>query len=545
MTISDSRSAKTETEILNLLENEYLSKILGFAYLKTNSRDEAEELTQEVCLQIIEAVRRGRGRQIENIGSYIWTVANNVLCKKIKHRMTRSCLELSELMRSDEDIEDTYIKEETERSLRRTVSIMSRDYRDVVIMFYFDGLSVSEIAAKMNKPDGTVKWWLSEARKFIKDGMINMKEYGEKSYRPDTLTMSCQYNFGDNMEPVSCASRKSAQNILLAAYDKPMSIEDLSLELGISAPYIEDEVEFLTYNQLMKKTASGKYQTDFVILRSSSLDVAEKNYNASFPEYSDKLTAFLESKRDILESDEYNIGKFTWDRLLWAYIHMISSACEFRFKSEECKILTYNDIPDRPNNGHWVAIGWASAADSAPNITPEYLRGEGVYNHGTPETEEQLYIHNWSRFNCNKFFELKVNTMLLCRDIITGKVKIEDFDNEQKLIFTEAIEKNLFIKDGDTYRQNYFFIHEKQYKKLLEMSDEFYQSVIHLYRNAYKNILAKYESDVPKHLHWQMVNLLTNNMVFIPCTLYNANEKGLLSSKDAIGNEWLCMFQVG
>lgn len=537
-------------EILNFLENEYMPKILGFAYLKTNSRDEAEDLAQEIYLQVIESVRRGK--RIENIGAYVWTVANNVLCKKIRHRTANTCLELSELLKSDENIEDTYIKEETEASLRRMISMLSREYRNAVIMFYFDGMGVGDIAAEMKKSEGTVKWWLSESRKFIKDGMINMKEYGEKSYRPDTLTMSCQYNFGDNMEPMSCAKRKSAQNILSAAYEAPMSVEELSAELGISAPYIEDEVEFLTYNQLMKKTPSGKYQTDFVIMKTRGDDVIVKNYKECFPEYSDKLINFLESNREILESDDYNIGKFEWNRLLWVYIQMISCASEFRFKQEECGILTYKDIPDRPNNGHWIALGWLNGdkgiEQNLLDICPElkYFKYDGPCHHPRYDSGhfEQNFCHYWTGTDSSHFFDLKENVLILCKRIITGEIQIKDLDDDQKLIFSSALSSKLFIKDGDSYRQNYFFIYRNKYIKILEMSDEFYQSVVHLYRKAYKNILDTFKKEIPKHLHWQMVNQLTNKMVFVPCALYEANKKGILCSPDIEGREWLSLYQT-
>ena len=88
--------------------------------------------------------------------------------------------------------------------------------------------------------------------------------------------MSCTGNPENNDEPMTCAKRKSAQNILLAAYNEPLTIIELCDELGISAPYIEDEVESLVENQFMNEVAKGKYQTDFVILPGNTPNVATK-----------------------------------------------------------------------------------------------------------------------------------------------------------------------------------------------------------------------------------------------------------------------------
>ena len=88
--------------------------------------------------------------------------------------------------------------------------------------------------------------------------MDTMREFGEKSYHPGSLRVSCQGIPGYNHEPMSCAVRMSAQNILLAAYKTPMTIDELCVELGIAAPYLEDEVDNLVRNELMREVSKGR-----------------------------------------------------------------------------------------------------------------------------------------------------------------------------------------------------------------------------------------------------------------------------------------------
>ena len=83
-----------------------------------------------------------------------------------------------------------------------------------------------------------------------------------------------------------------------------MSIEELSTELGISAPYVEDEVKYLVENQLMKEI-SGKYQTDFVVLP-GNVSTATEIYESCFPGYFNDLMAFLEKHKDLLTSEQLN-----------------------------------------------------------------------------------------------------------------------------------------------------------------------------------------------------------------------------------------------
>ena len=51
-------------ELMELFEKEYLSKIFGFSVMKTNSRADAEDLSQEIAYQMIRAI--DAGKKIEN-----------------------------------------------------------------------------------------------------------------------------------------------------------------------------------------------------------------------------------------------------------------------------------------------------------------------------------------------------------------------------------------------------------------------------------------------------------------------------------------------
>ena len=58
-----------------------------------------------------------------------------------------------------------------------------------------------------------------------------------------------------------------AQNLLILAYEKPITVSDLSKAIGIPAAYIEPIVKKLVDGELMTKTDSGKVYTDFLITK--------------------------------------------------------------------------------------------------------------------------------------------------------------------------------------------------------------------------------------------------------------------------------------
>ena len=54
-----------------------------------------------------------------------------------------------------------------------------------------------------------------------------------------------------------------AQNLLILAYEKPITVSDLSKAIGIPAAYIEPIVKKLVDGELMTKTDSGKVYTRY------------------------------------------------------------------------------------------------------------------------------------------------------------------------------------------------------------------------------------------------------------------------------------------
>ena len=531
-----------QNKLLLRFQNEYVPKIYSFSHIKLNDFHNAEELAGEIILQVVKYIRRGG--IIENLNAFVWKVSNNMFYKLLRQKKHGNTVSLTEFIMSDENIEDDIIVKEDIAVLRRELSLMPDKYRQTVILYYFDGKTCEEIAKIIGKPSGTVKWWLHEAKRFIKEGMNTMREFGEKSYNPANLVISCQGNPGANMEPITCAKRKSAQNILLAAYKFPMSVQELSIELGIAAPYIEDEAEYLTEQSLMKKSGK-KYQTDFVILPDCTMGIIEKVYESCFPEYFNELVKLLEENKGKLSSQPFNYAEFTWERLLWMYLHLFTDRNLSKFRVEVCKGVYGDNIPDRPNGGKWIAIGWGNIFPPIPakNGVKEYSSWEGPY-HKPDYDKAQGYFHHWSELKYGaEFFDIPIGVFAVCRDIIKGAKKPDKLNEEDKLLFSHAIENSLFIKTDSGFKPNYCFIGKEQMKFIQALCDNFYAVASGYFKRAYDIITDEFVKIVPKNLHWQMGNLLSNYLnPFVTCSLYEAYNKGILSQPDENNKAWLSLF---
>jgi RNA polymerase sigma factor (sigma-70 family) len=71
------------------------------------------------------------------------------------------------------------------------LSHLSSDYRDVIVMYYMDGLSTVQISSEKSIPEGTVRRSLHYARTKFRERMVNIGNITKvKPIRLDVLTNS-------------------------------------------------------------------------------------------------------------------------------------------------------------------------------------------------------------------------------------------------------------------------------------------------------------------------------------------------------------------
>ena len=543
-------------DVPGLLANELLPKIHGFCRLKLGSDDEAEDLAQDICVEVLRSVYKGT--EIVNLPAFVWKVSNrqyyNWLRKKKRRSGTVSIDAAEFWLSAEDDVEEKIILEEQTALLRRELAHLTQMWREATVLYYFDGLSVDEISKKLGRSQGTVKWWLHQAREELGKGLNSMREYGEKSYRPGRLTMSCQGNPGADGEPMRCAERRIAQNILLAAYRKPLSVEELCAELGVSAPYVEDEVDYLTRNELMKEEPKGKYRTDFVILSTprspsdpASSPVEKQIRNAVFPAFCERTTAFLEENREVLTSARFNRPGWTWERLLWVYVHAAVMSAVNRFCAENGIRVDYSAMPYRPNGGRWIALGfdnsqWTKAAGDAEEW--EYYdgpvhKGGGFFAEG--------FFHTWSGPKSAPFFELPDAVFALSADLIEGRKSFDALDAEEKYTLSLAVEKKLWLRREDgSFALNFYYIDLKTDGELDIILKTFYPGVKPLIGRAWELIRKTEGADIPAELRWQSGNFLANALnPLVTMCLHDAYREGRLSEPDDDNRTWLSLFVTG
>jgi len=236
-----------EKKTWNDLIVENMKSIFGFALTRLGNVREAEILASDILYALLCAEDRLQDEHC--FYGYMWKIAENRWRDYLRrqHRSNGRTAELDDQLDDGSDfVQDEILRQEELVLLRRELSLLSGQYRRATVLYYMDGLSCSEIAEKLDISTEMVKYYLFRARKIIREGMNMERLLGEKSYRPGGFEIDywgpTRYDPGEHRD---FRIRKIKGNILLAAYYQPLTIQEISIELGVALPYLEDEIALL------------------------------------------------------------------------------------------------------------------------------------------------------------------------------------------------------------------------------------------------------------------------------------------------------------
>ena len=253
---------------LEKLITENMKSIFGFALTRLGNVTDAEYLASDILYEIIKSAKNLK--EEERFYGFMWKIAENVYVDFLRKRskITNRTTELDENIADEtESALEKIIKKEDLNLLRRELSLLSKQYRDATVLYYIENLSCFEVAKKLQISTEMVKYYLFRARKIIREGMNMERLYGEKSYRPNIFEIDFWgTKAGDDREYCDFLKRKIKGNILLAAYYSSVTIQEISIELGVALPYLEDEIKLLIDRQYAKDERPDMWILDRVEL---------------------------------------------------------------------------------------------------------------------------------------------------------------------------------------------------------------------------------------------------------------------------------------
>ncbi|MBQ8576644.1 MAG: RNA polymerase sigma factor [Clostridia bacterium] len=271
--------------LYDLLTTEYLPAFLAFARTRTGDFPSAEELAQEIAFRCVTAISEGRIR--ENPDAYFRGVMYNTWKSHLTAKKNRpASLDAGDfghfLPSDDESPEEILIREDELARVRAALSRLSGEYRRVLVSHYYENRSVKETAAALGLTEDMVKFYLRAGRGKLKE-VFCMK--APVSVAPVDFYV---YKAGIDFSRVNVWEvfrRKLPGQIAVLCHDSAKTVQELSMESGVPAVYLEEELALLLDAGVMVEPARGKYRTNFHILKKEAAEQVRVFFERMFADY--------------------------------------------------------------------------------------------------------------------------------------------------------------------------------------------------------------------------------------------------------------------
>ena len=281
---------------------EIAKALLSYCAARTSNHFEAEDLAHDIILEIYKSANNIRN--VDAVYGFMWAVAGNVYKGWCKNKARDHGCELTDNL---PDVADQLVEDDSALYLlRRELSLLSDTYRKAVVLYYVENKSCSEISNHLSISESMVKYLLFKSRQILKEGMSMERNYGQQSYNPKGLSLLFWGN-GANRYYHLCDS-KISQNILFACYNDKLSAEQISLEIGVALPYMEDKLAELCEYELLKKDGNRYYTNIVIFTRDFANEVTIKT-----TELREKIADMLIEAIAKHEDEVRNIGFFGAD----------------------------------------------------------------------------------------------------------------------------------------------------------------------------------------------------------------------------------------
>lgn len=149
---------------------DFRQKVFSYILSKVQNSDLAEDLCQNVFLKIYEKADTFDETKA-SVSTWIYTIARNTLTDYYRTRRVTS--EIPETLQSEQSTEDEVINGEMMERLADALSQMDERMRDVIILRFYDGKTLREIADNMGISYAYVKVIQNKAFAFLRSFLEN------------------------------------------------------------------------------------------------------------------------------------------------------------------------------------------------------------------------------------------------------------------------------------------------------------------------------------------------------------------------------------
>ena len=537
-------------DLLKIIDNDLLDKLFGFCYVRTKDSLEAEELCSDIVFALVKSAQTEG--EIESPYPFIWRTARNVYADFSQKKRTRSERQYEgdpdDLLPfiADPDSNSPFLEAEGEdrellAAVYRQIAFLTQSYREVMIMYYLDGLSTSNIAVLLGTSESNIRQRLFSARKKLRNEVETMTANDKN--KPVALD-KINYNIigtGNPLtgDPRDGFERQFSKQVLRLCHKKPSTAKEIAEELNVPTMYVEEELEILTRGAnseygLLRRLDSGKYGVNFVLLDKEQIKEANSVYADQIPEISKVIIDFIEKNRDDYLSIPFLNKKKDLNLIIWQQLTSIVWA----FEANVQRILRENyffdeEIPERPFTvfGHEdIGIKYGCGQDG---INANHVCG---YSSVFLSNIYMRYIRQ--HFHCGHNISEDI-PLLVALWAINGldATEMSEYDKEQA---AKAVECGYVYREGNMLYTKILIIDKKDSGGLFDVSNRLVEGYFEEKAEQTAEKIARITKKVlPSYLmgEWERVNNLAGLPLLDLIAEQLINKGIIMAPKDGIGAE--------
>ena len=166
------KAQKGDAESFGIIYEIFAERIYRYIYLKTSSREEAEDLTQQVFVRAWEALPQFEFKK-NPFSSWLYSIARNLITDFYRKKKPDFSLDSENALEMPDnlDLTERLIIQDEIRQVFEAINQLPLEQKDLLLLRFVDDLSYDEIASIMNKSPLTLRVIQHRALKRLKELM--------------------------------------------------------------------------------------------------------------------------------------------------------------------------------------------------------------------------------------------------------------------------------------------------------------------------------------------------------------------------------------
>lgn len=172
-----------DTQRFHEIESRYHDKILFYLWHLVGSKEEAEDILQDVLVKVYKSMDQFDNRK--HFSSWIYRIAHNEAINHLKKRNRCRSISWEDIVSTKDRLsasghedspQEDWIRKERRTEVREALQELPPKYREVLLFRYYFEKSYDEIAEIIEKPRSTVGTLISRAKRRL----VEIMSKGEK-----------------------------------------------------------------------------------------------------------------------------------------------------------------------------------------------------------------------------------------------------------------------------------------------------------------------------------------------------------------------------